>query len=43
MAIELSTTAPTEFVEANGIKYAYRRLGQSAESFVNEGVRFLGE
>ena len=30
MAIELSTTAPTEFVEANGIKYAYRRLGQSA-------------
>src|SRR5947207_13361634 len=30
MAIELSTTAATEFVEANGIKYAYRRLGQSA-------------
>ena len=30
MAVELSTTAPTEFVEANGIKYAYRRLGQAA-------------
>ena len=33
MAIELSTTAPTEFVEANGIKYAYRRLGQSVRGW----------
>src|SRR4051794_5650537 len=28
MSIELSATAPTKFVEANGIKYAYRRIGQ---------------
>jgi pimeloyl-ACP methyl ester carboxylesterase len=28
MTIELSVAAPTKFVEANGIKYAYRRFGQ---------------
>ena len=28
MTTELSATAPTKFVEANGIKFAYRRLGQ---------------
>ena len=26
--IEVSANAPTKFIEANGIKYAYRRLGQ---------------
>lgn len=28
MTIELSANAPTKFIEAKGIKYAYRRLGQ---------------
>jgi len=28
MTIELSAHAPTSFIEANGIKYAYRRLDQ---------------
>ena len=28
MTTELSANAPTKFIEANGIKYAYRRLGQ---------------
>jgi pimeloyl-ACP methyl ester carboxylesterase len=28
MTIELSAHAPTSFIEANGVKYAYRRLGQ---------------
>ena len=28
MTIELSTHAPTSFIEANGVRYAYRRLGQ---------------
>jgi pimeloyl-ACP methyl ester carboxylesterase len=28
MTTELSATAPTKFVEADGIKFAYRRLGQ---------------
>jgi len=28
MTIELSAHTPTSFIEANGVKYAYRRLGQ---------------
>ena len=28
MTIELSAHAPTSFIEANGVSYAYRRLGQ---------------
>ena len=28
MTIELSANAPTKFIEAEGINYAYRRLGQ---------------
>jgi hypothetical protein len=28
MTIELSAYAPTSFIEAIGVKYAYRRLGQ---------------
>ena len=28
MTIELSAHAPTSFIEANGVTYAYRRLGQ---------------
>jgi hypothetical protein len=28
MTIALSAHAPTIFIEANGVKYAYRRLGQ---------------
>src|SRR3954453_5869890 len=30
MTIELSAHAPTNFIEANGFTYAYRRLGQAA-------------
>jgi len=35
MTIELSQNAPTKFIEANGITYAYRRLGQPS------GVQFV--